>query len=162
MTLHLAKMVLDLSPARAGRLAVVVLLALTGWNLHQTVEAAAPSRAYRAKLMAAVRDVRERRPPMLVAEFWISYFLANVYLRDLAGFQVMPPIQTYAAHDHEAWLQRRQSELVPGTLLLTRLRELRALHEHPPQPSQQRCPAAAHTGIENREGNEEQPAKHRE
>jgi len=120
MTLHLAKMVLDLSPARAGWLGVVALLALTGWNLHQTVEAAAPSRAYRAKLMAVVRDVRERRPPMLVAEFWISYFLAKVYLRDLAReIQVMPPIRTYVARDYDAWLQRRQSELLPGPLLLT-------------------------------------------
>ena len=120
MSLHLAKMVLDLSPARAGWLTVVALLALTGWNLRQSVEATAPSRAYRALLMAVVRDVRERRPPMLVAEYWISYFLSSVYLKDLAReIQVVRPVHTYAARDYEAWLQRRQSDLVPGTLLLT-------------------------------------------
>ena len=120
MTLHLAKMVLDLSPARAGSLTVVALVALTGWNLRQTAEAAAPSRAYRAVLMAVIHDVRERRPPMLVAEYWTSYFLSSVYLKDLAReIQVVPPILTYAARDYEAWLQRRQSDLVPGTLLLS-------------------------------------------
>jgi len=120
MSLHLAKMVLDLSPARAGWLTVVALLALTGWNLRQSVEATAPSRAYRAVLMAVVRDVRERRPPMLVAEYWISYFLSSIYLKDLAReIQVVRPVHTYAARDYEAWLQRRQSDLVPGTLLLT-------------------------------------------
>src|SRR5437016_3079521 len=115
MTLHLAKMVLDLVPARAGWLAVAALLALTGSNLRQTAQATAPGRAYRATLMAVVRDVRERRPPMLVTEEWVSYFLANIYLKDLAReIQVLPPLRTYTAPDHEAWLQRRQSDPVPG------------------------------------------------
>jgi len=99
---------------------VAALLALTGSNLRQTAQATAPGRAYRATLMAVVRDVRERRPPMLVTEEWVSYFLANIYLKDLAReIQVLPPLRTYTAPDHEAWLQRRQSDLVPGTLLLT-------------------------------------------
>ena len=120
MTLHLAKMVLDLVPARAGWLGVVALVALTGSNLRQAAEATAPSRAYRATLMAVVGDVRERRPPMFVTEDWVSYFLSNVYLRDLAReVHVVPVPQTYSARDYEAWLQRRQSSLVPGTLLLT-------------------------------------------
>src|SRR5437762_12959227 len=120
MTLHLAKMVLDLVPARAGWLSVAALLALTGSNLRQSAQATAPGRTYRATLMAIVRDVRERRPPMLVTEGWVSYFLANVYLRDLAReIQVVPVVDTYAARDYEAWLWRRQSGLVPGTLLLT-------------------------------------------
>ena len=120
MTLHLAKMVADLVPARAGWLPVAALLALTGLNLRQTTEATAPSRAYRATLMAVVRDVRDRRPPMLVAEDWISYFLSNVYFKDLArDIQVVPINNTYSARDYEAWLQRRQSSLKPGTLLLT-------------------------------------------
>src|SRR5207253_6126435 len=119
-TLHRAKMVLDLVPARAGWLAVAALLALTGSNLRQTAQATAPGRAYRARLMAIVRDVRERRPPMLVTEGWVSYFLSNVYLRDLARkIEVVPVIDIYDARDYEAWLWRRQSGLVPGTLLLT-------------------------------------------
>src|SRR5207302_1974390 len=101
MTLHLAKMVLDLMPARAGWLAVAALLALTGSNLRQTAQATAPGRAYRATLMAVVRDVRERRPPMLVTEAWISYFLSNVYLEDLAReIHVVPIPQTFSAHDY--------------------------------------------------------------
>jgi len=120
MTLHLAKMVLDLVPARAGWLSLAALLALTGSNLRQSAQATAPGRAYRARLMAIVRDVRERRPPMLVTEGWVSYFLSNVYLRDLARkIEVVPVIDIYDARDYEAWLWRRQSGLVPGTLLLT-------------------------------------------
>ena len=120
MTLHLAKMVLDLVPARAGWLSLAALLALTGSNLRQSAQATAPGRAYRARLMAIVLDVRERRPPMLVTEGWVSYFLSNVYLRDLARkIEVVPVIDIYDARDYETWLWRRQSGLVPGTLLLT-------------------------------------------
>jgi len=120
MTLHLAKMVLDLVPAGAGWLPVAGLVTLTGLNLHQAAETTAPSRAYRATLMAVVREVRARRPPMLVAEGWLSYFLSNVYLNDLAReTQVVQIPQIYAARDYEAWLQRRQSDLAPGTFLLT-------------------------------------------
>ncbi|TMA81512.1 MAG: tetratricopeptide repeat protein [Deltaproteobacteria bacterium] len=120
MTLHLAKMVLDLVPARAGWLPVAGLLALTGLNLHQAAEATAPSRAYRATLMAVLREVRARRPPMLVTEGWLSYFLSNVYLNDLAReVQVVQIPQIYAARDYEAWLQRRQPDFAPGTFLLT-------------------------------------------
>src|SRR5207249_4726312 len=39
MTLHLAKMVLDLVPARAGWLSLAALLALTGSNLRQSAQA---------------------------------------------------------------------------------------------------------------------------
>ena len=120
MTLHLAKMVLDLVPARAGWLTVTALLALTGLNLHQAAEATAPSRAYRATLMAVLRDVRARRPPMLVTEEWLSYFLSNVYLKDLTReVQVVQIPLIYSARDYEAWLQRRQSDFAPGTFLLT-------------------------------------------
>src|SRR5438094_393479 len=120
MTLHLAKMVLDLVPARAGWLPVAGLLALTGLNLHQAAEATAPSRAYRATLMAVLREVRARRPPMLVTEGWLSYFLSNAYLNDLAWeVQVVQIPQIYAARDYEAWLQRRQPDFAPGTFLLT-------------------------------------------
>jgi len=113
-------MVLDLVPALAGWLAVAGLLALTGLNLHQAAEATAPSRAYRATLMAVVREVRARRPPMLVTEGWLSYFLSNAYLNDLAWeVQVVQIPQIYAARDYEAWLQRRQSDFAPGTFLLT-------------------------------------------
>src|SRR5438094_527375 len=119
-TLHLAKMVLDLVPARAGWLAVAGLLALTGLNLHQAAEATAPSRAYRATLMAVVGEVRARRPPMLVTEDWLSYFLSNVYLKDLVGeIQVLQISGTYSARDCEKWLQRRQSDFPSGTFLLT-------------------------------------------
>src|SRR5437879_4084331 len=120
MTLHLAKMVLDLVPARAGWLALAGLLALTGLNLRQAREATAPSRAYRATLMAVVREVRARRPPMLVTEDWLSYFLSNVYLKDLVGeIQVLQISGTYSARDCEKWLQRRQSDFPSGTFLLT-------------------------------------------
>ncbi len=120
MTLHLAKMVLDLVPARAGWLALAGLLALTGLNLRQAREATAPSRAYRATLMAVVREVRARRPPMLVTEGWLTYFLSSVYLNDLAReVQVVQIPQIYNARDYEAWLQRRQSDFAPGTFLLT-------------------------------------------
>ena len=120
MTLHLAKMVLDLVPARAGWLAMAGLLALTGVNLRQAMEATAPSRAYRATLLAVLREVRARRPPMLVTEGWLTYFLSTIYLNDLAReVQVVQIPLIYAAHDYEAWLQRRQSDFLPGTFLLT-------------------------------------------
>src|SRR6266566_1245476 len=120
MTLHLAKMVLDLVPARAGWLALAGLLALTGLNLHQAAESTAPSRAYRATLMAVVREVRARRPPMLVTEGWLTYFLSSVYLNDLAReTQVVQIPLIYNARDYEAWLQRRQPDFAPGTFLLT-------------------------------------------
>ena len=121
MTLHLAKMVLDLVPARAGWLPVAALLALTGLNLHQAAEATAPSRAYRATLMAVVREVRARRPPMLVTEGWLAYFLSSVYLNDFAReVQVVQiPLVLDNARDYEAWLQRRQSDFAPGTFLPT-------------------------------------------
>ncbi|TMB48293.1 MAG: tetratricopeptide repeat protein, partial [Deltaproteobacteria bacterium] len=120
MTLHLAKMVLDLVPARAGWLALAGLLALTGLNLHQAAEATAPSRAYRATLMAVLHEVRARRPPMLVTEGWLTYFLSSVYLNDLAReTQVVQIPLIYNARDYEAWLQRRQPDFAPGTFLLT-------------------------------------------
>src|SRR5882724_1078672 len=122
MTLHLAKMVLDLVlvPARAGWLPVVALLALTGLDLRQATKATAPSRAYRATLMAVVGEVRARRPPMLVTEYWLSYFLSNVYLKDLVReIQVLQISNTNSARDYEKWLQRRQSDLPSGTFLLT-------------------------------------------
>ncbi len=121
MTLHLAKMVLDLVPARAGWLAVAGSLALTGLNLHQAVEATAPSRAYRATLMGVLREVRARRPPMLVAEGWLGYFLSSVYLNDFTReVQVVQiPLTLNKARDYEAWLQRRQTDFAPGTFLLT-------------------------------------------
>src|SRR5437667_4484237 len=119
MTLHLAKMVLDLVPARAGWLAVAGFLALTGLNLHQAVEATAPSRAYRATLMGVLREVRARRPPMLVAEGWLGYFLSSVYLNDFTReVQVVQiPLTLNKARDYEAWLQRRQTDFAPGTFL---------------------------------------------
>src|SRR5256712_5485134 len=96
MTLHLAKMVLDLVPARAAWLALAGLLALTRLNLHQAASASAPGRAYRARLMAVVRDVRQRRPPMLVTQDWVSYFLSDVYLKGLAReLEVVPGSHTY-------------------------------------------------------------------
>jgi len=121
MTLHLVKMVLDLVPARAAWLAVAGLLALTSLNLHQAAEATAPSRAYRATLMAVVREVRARRPPMLVTEGWLAYFLSSVYLNDFAReVQVVQiPLVLDNARDYEAWLQRRQSDFAPGTFLPT-------------------------------------------
>src|SRR5438445_435541 len=80
----------------------------------------ARARAYRATLMAVLHEVRARRPPMLVTEGWLTYFLSSVYLNDLAReTQVVQIPLIYNARDYEAWLQRRQPDFAPGTFLLT-------------------------------------------
>jgi hypothetical protein len=125
ITLHVAKMVLDVGRARlrapvARWTPVVLLAAIVALGLVQTAEATYPTRTYRAKLMAAVDEVRAERPPKLVAEAWIGYFLSNVYLKDLRTVtQVLPPLLTYAARQHEEWLWKNQGRFGRNTLLLT-------------------------------------------
>jgi tetratricopeptide (TPR) repeat protein len=124
MTLHLAKLVLDLlrvkvrqAAAQAG--AVVVLVALIGLNLFQTAEAVRPGLMYRRNLLAAVTDLRAHRPPELVTEAWLGYFLRHVYLKDVNETRVIPVLGTHRADQYEHWLERRQAGFPKGTMLLT-------------------------------------------
>ncbi len=120
MTVHVAKIALDLTPSRWPALAALLLLTIV--DLAQARAAAAPTIVHREKLVAAVEDIRERRPPAVVAEYWLAYFLTNVYLRDLrAEIEVIYPINVYPAAQHEAWLAANQHRFAPGTLLLTGL-----------------------------------------
>jgi tetratricopeptide (TPR) repeat protein len=124
MTLHLAKLALDLSrvkirqaAAEAG--ALVVLAALIGLNLFQTAKAVRPGLMYRSNLLAVVTDLRAYRPSELVTEAWLGYFLRHVYLKDVSETRVIPVLNTYRAHQYERWLERRQASFPQGTMLLT-------------------------------------------
>lgn len=124
ITLHLAKLALDLSrvkirqaPAEAG--ALVFLVALIGLNLFQTAEAVRPGLMYRRNLLAVVTDLKAQRPPELVSEAWLSHFLRHLYLKNVSQTRVLPIVGTHRASQYESWLERRQAGFPKGTMLLT-------------------------------------------
>jgi len=126
MTLHLAKLTLDLSrvrirqpAAQAG--AAIVLIASIGLNLFQTVEATSPGVIYRQNLLAVLNDVRVYRPPKLLTDAWLSHFMRHLYLRDLGSTQVPPILNVHRASQYEHWLQQEQASFPKGTMLLTGL-----------------------------------------
>src|SRR5439155_2058950 len=109
MTLHVAKIVLDLAKVTAvarGWGPAVVLAGLSAVNVAQARDATGPTVIHRQKLMAAVRDIRDRRPVRVVADAWTSYFLTEVYLKDLRSeVEVVPPLPViYTASQHATWL----------------------------------------------------------
>jgi tetratricopeptide (TPR) repeat protein len=124
MTLHLAKLALDLSRVKLGRAAaeagaLIVVVALIGLNLFETAEAVRPGLMNRSNLRAVVTDLRAHHPPRLVTEAWLSFFMRHLYLKDVSQTEIIPVLRTHRASQYERWLERRQAGFPKGTMLLT-------------------------------------------
>ncbi len=122
MSLHLAKLIIDLSDLRLGRYKTAVILAgLVGINLIQANIATKPGQIYYQNLQLVIQDVKKEHPPVLLTEAWLSYFLSHVYLKNVTETDIIPIYDTHRASDYEAWLQKNQSRFPKNTLLLTGL-----------------------------------------
>ena len=122
LALHLGKLLLDVARIQIGRVpglavAAVLALGMAAVSIRQTAEAARPGLAYRRALLAAVEDIRAARPPRLVTEAWLSFFLDAVYLP--SGPRATPIWNTYPARQYEEWLRSHQDGFPDGTMLLT-------------------------------------------
>jgi len=123
MTLHVAKMVIDLSRVPGNRRSwlAVLFVPLLAINLYQTDEAMRPGRIYRAAFMAAVRDIQKYRPPRLVADALIASWAKDLYLDPRNGTEVVVLRQIYKPEEYEKWIREHEDMLPDGTMLITGL-----------------------------------------
>jgi tetratricopeptide (TPR) repeat protein len=122
IALAAAKGVLDVTGSLSWRAFGAVAGSLLAIYGVQAVRANAPSRSYRASLLAIVRDVQRIDPPILVSEYMLGEHLRDVYLDpNVQRTTVLPVDKVYRAPDHERWLQEHESELDDGALLVTGL-----------------------------------------
>jgi tetratricopeptide (TPR) repeat protein len=126
MTLHAAKMLLDMSPSRLrlGRLdvAAAVPVLLVGLNLHHAAEATRVARVYRQNLRAVLRDLERLKPPKFVAEAVMAGYFKDLYVdADRYPIDVVVPIGPHNAPDYERWLGDNEASLPEGTMLLSGL-----------------------------------------
>jgi len=131
MTLHLSKLVIDLVVAikgvsllKSNRLIKKYVLSgvffiLIVLNIFQVNEATRPGRIYRNVLTSVVEDIRQESPPAVLVESWVSYFIRNIYLKDLEEIEVVYIDDIYDAVDYEKWLQCNQDKLLDGTVMIT-------------------------------------------
>src|SRR5205823_15054720 len=83
LTLHVAKMTIDLVSALAPRLPgalAAVLVALISVNVVQAGQATEPGREYRRLFFAILDDLRKLAPPMVVSESGLTSWLHQLYL----------------------------------------------------------------------------------
>jgi len=126
--LHLAKLIIDFSDLKLGRLTIgkhetiIILTGIVCINLFQANIATKPGQIYYENLQAVIRDIKKEHPPALLTEAWISYFIRQLYLKDEAiKTDITPIYDTYNVSQYESWLQKNQSRFQKDTLLLTGL-----------------------------------------
>ena len=127
IALHAAKCVLDVARlpvvgVRSGAVAAGVVAPLLVLYVSQAVAANGPSAVYREAFQAVLRDVRELKPPRLLAESVLASYLRDLYLDpDESETQVTILHTQHAAADYERWLQSSEARLPNGTFLITGL-----------------------------------------
>jgi hypothetical protein len=128
MTLHLAKMVLDIGKSgmfarKLGRgwpaAALAILIVV---NIVQANDATMPGQSYKRALLSVVKDVESISPSNVIFESWIKFFMSEVYLKG-RGYNILTvPNYTYdSPAKYEAWLQEITPSLKGRTVLVTGL-----------------------------------------
>lgn len=122
VALAAAKGMLDVTRSLSRRRLVAAILPVLALYGVEAVQATAPSRNYRADLMAVLSDVRRIDPPMLVSEYMLGLNLRDLYLDpNVQNIAVLAVDGVFRAPDLERWLREHENELDDGTLLLTGL-----------------------------------------
>jgi hypothetical protein len=127
IAVHAAKVVLDVTRVRVGRLApglvtTAVVAPVLALFVVQCVQATGPSAIYRENLLAVLRDIRAIRPPQLLAESILASYFRDLYLEpDQEDTEVVINHEEHAATDYERWLHEHEPSLPEGTLLVTGL-----------------------------------------
>src|SRR5262249_39766200 len=123
LTLHVAKMLIDLAAAVARRprlLLVPVFLALIAVNVVQAGQATEPGRGSRPALLAIGDDVRRAAPPVVITESSFAAWLRQLYLNDPQHrTTVLTAYHTHSAREYEAWLAKEQPRLPAGAMLVS-------------------------------------------
>jgi hypothetical protein len=123
LTLHVAKMAIDLAAGVAPRrtdVQAALLVGLIGVNVFQAARATQPGREYRRVLLAIRDDLRKLAPPMVVAESGLSGWLQQLYMNAPTDrVPIMTAYHTYRAPEYEQWLDANQGRLPNGTILVT-------------------------------------------
>jgi hypothetical protein len=133
MTLHVAKLILDLSKIKIsfksigrlrksiiGKYPLVFLFAfLICVNIYQADNATKPGQIYNTALLSIVKDVKEQSPPQLLVENWLSFFLREVYLKDTNTSIISPNYTIDDAKKYEQWLQENQHNLTEGSMMIS-------------------------------------------
>lgn len=101
-------------PAWVASFAGLIVLALL-----QADEATRPGQTHRRAWVAVLQDLRAARPPAIITDGWLGFFLHDLYFRDDLDRIDIPLINMPDAN--ETWLRQNQSRLPRGTLLLTGL-----------------------------------------
>ncbi|MEM7827008.1 MAG: glycosyltransferase family 39 protein [Candidatus Aenigmatarchaeota archaeon] len=126
MLLHIAKTILDFSKINLKTLMVkkylfvIIFALLILANIYQAGEATRPGRLYRETLFSIINDIENYSPPALLTEFWLGFFMRELYLKD-RGINVVPIYNINDARDYEIWLKENQYHLLEGTMLITGL-----------------------------------------
>ena len=122
ITLHAAKLVLDVTrrwrPAWTAA-AIAVLLAV---NVGGSMEATLPGRIHRDTLFRVIHEIERIGPPRVVAEITLGYWLERLYLDPwVIETQVETPPQIYEPRACEKWVRSSEARWPTGTLMLTGL-----------------------------------------
>jgi len=122
ISLHLSKIIIDLisdliSNDKQKMLLTVVISILIFLNIFRADEATLPGRKYRLQLLSIVNDVKEIKPPTLLVDSWIGYFMREVYLRD-SNIYIEPIIGIYDAKEYEKWLKENEEKLPVGSVIV--------------------------------------------
>lgn len=133
MTLHVAKLILDLSKIkiRSKRIGVLRNIVIGNYplvflfvllicvNIYQADNATKPGQIYNATLLSIVKDIREQSPPKLLSESWSSFFLREIYLKDTNTSIISPNYTIDDAKKYEKWIQEIQPDLAEGSMMIS-------------------------------------------
>jgi hypothetical protein len=122
LTLHAAKLVLDVSRGWRPALASGLVAGLLVVNLFGDVDATLPGRIFRRALFATVHDIERMAPPRVVAEISLAFWLERLYLDpEVVETEVGRPPEIYVADEVQHWLEDTEATWPTGTLLVTGL-----------------------------------------
>jgi tetratricopeptide (TPR) repeat protein len=122
LTLHTAKLLVDLGRGLPRPVRGAGALVLIGLLIGSDLEATRPGRAQR-RLVRAVRiELARACPPEVVLERWQGFFFQALYLSEACPeTQVRTPPEPFGARGHEAWLAEAQPHLADGAVLVSGL-----------------------------------------
>ncbi len=132
MTLHIVKLILDFSEFSnkyifkfkkeiIQRIILLLLfVSLIFLNIIQVKEATLPGRIYRESILKIIRDIKLLSPPKIIPEAWLSFFLREIYLKDVDA-DIVTIYDTHHVTEYETWLNKHQSGFPNGTVLITGL-----------------------------------------